>query len=121
MLQIIISPAAKFLRTIESLQCFFIYLEVFCYIKCYTGGLKQDIYLHGHNTRSKLNFDVEFYNTVLFRKSVVTMGIKLYNQIPESIKKFDDFKLFKEKLKSLLLSHSFVQLTRFSVLSKVGL
>jgi hypothetical protein len=56
---------------------------------------------------------VEFYNTVLFQKSVVNVGIKLYIQVPESIKKFDNFKLFKEELKSLLLSHFFYSVYEF--------
>jgi len=55
------------------------------------------------------------WNTVLFQKSVVNMGIKLYNQMPESIKKFDNFKLFKEELKSLLLSHSFYSVDKFFI------
>jgi hypothetical protein len=33
-----------------------------------------------------MNFHVEFCNTVLFQKSVVNVGIKLYNKVPDSIK-----------------------------------
>jgi hypothetical protein len=43
------------------------------------------------------------------------MGIKLYNQVPESIKKFDNFKFFKEELKSLLLSRSFYSVDKFFI------
>ena len=56
-----------------------------CYIKSYKGNLKQNLSIHGHNTRSKLNFCVQFCNTVLFQKSVVNVRIKLYNKVPESI------------------------------------
>jgi len=35
--------------------------------------------------KSKLNFHVEFCNTVLYQERVVNMGIKLYNKVPESI------------------------------------
>jgi len=55
-----------------------------CYLKRYKGNLEQNKFLHGHNTRSKLNFHVEFCNTVLFQNSVVNIGIKLYNKMPES-------------------------------------
>jgi len=41
------------------------------------------------------------------------MGIKLYNQVPQSIKNSDNLKLFKEELKSLLLSHSFYSVDEF--------
>ena len=88
-------------------------LEVLRYIKRYKGSLKHDVSIQSHNTQSKLTFHVELCNTVLFQNSVVNMGIKLYNKVPESIKKLDNFKLFKEKLKSLLLSHSFYSVDQF--------
>lgn len=62
-------------------------LEVLCYIKKNEGNLKQDLSIHGHNKKSQLNFQVEFCITALFYKSVVNMGIKLCNRVPESIKK----------------------------------
>ena len=61
-------------------------LEVFCYIKRYKENLEQNWSIHGHNLRSKLNFHVEFYNTVLLQKNVVNMGIKFYNKEPVSVK-----------------------------------
>jgi len=54
--------------------------------KRYKGSLKQNFSIHGHNMRSKLNFHVEFCNTLLYQESVVNMGIKPYNKVPESIK-----------------------------------
>jgi hypothetical protein len=48
--------------------------------------MKQNASSQGHNTQSKLTFHVELCNTVLFQNSVVNMGIKLYNKVPESIK-----------------------------------
>jgi len=41
------------------------------------------------------------------------MGIKLYNKVPDSVKKLDNFKIFKKELKSLLLSHFFYSVDRF--------
>ena len=77
---------------------------MFCYIKRYKGNLKQNLTIHGHNTKSKLNFHVQFCNTVLFQESVVNISTKLYNKVPE-YKKRETFKLFKKELKSVLLSH----------------
>jgi len=51
-------------------------LEVLCYTKRYKGSLKQTLFIHGYNTRRKVNLHVEFCNTVPFQKSVVNMGIK---------------------------------------------
>ena len=56
---------------------------------------------------------MEFWSTLLFQKSVVNMEINLYNKEPESLKKLDNFKLFKKDLKSLLLSHSFYSFDEF--------
>jgi len=64
------------------------------------------------NARCKLNSHVQFCDTDLFQKSVVNMGIKLHNKVPESVKKLDNFKIFKKELKSLLLSHFFYLVDR---------
>jgi hypothetical protein len=63
-------------------------LVVLCYIKQYKGNLKQNLVIHGHNTRSKLDSHTYFCNTALFQKIVVSMGIKLYNNLPDRIKKW---------------------------------
>ena len=70
-------------------------------LKRYKGNLKQNITIHGHNTRSKLNLHVQFCNTVLFQKSLVNMGYKLYNNVPESIKKLDKLRFFTKRIKIL--------------------
>jgi hypothetical protein len=62
-------------------------LEVLCYIKRYKGNLKQNLSIHGQNTRSTLYFHVEFHNTLLFQKCVVNMGIKLYKKSQKLLKK----------------------------------
>jgi len=41
--------------------------------------------------RNKPNFNVQLCNTILFQKSVVNMGIKLYNKVPQNIKNLDNF------------------------------
>jgi len=40
---------------------------------------------------------VQFCKTVLFKKSVVNMGFKLHNNVPDSIKKLDKLGLFTKK------------------------
>jgi hypothetical protein len=111
--QISASPVGKFLRIAESLVISLYILEVLDYIKRYKRSLKQNVSIQGHNTCSKLNFHVEFCNTVLFQKSEVNMGIKLHNRVLESIKNLDNFKFLKKELKSLILSHSFHSVYEF--------
>jgi len=38
-------------------------------------------------------------NTALFQKSVVNMGVKLHNGLPERTKTLHDFKSFKKEVK----------------------
>jgi hypothetical protein len=51
-----------------------------------------------NNTRRKLNLHVQYCNTVLFKKSVMNMGICLYNKVPDQIKQKYNFNSFKKGL-----------------------
>jgi len=51
--------------------------------------------------------------TALFNRSVMNMGIRLYNKLPTRIKKLDSFRDFKRKLKLFLLVHPFYSLNEF--------
>jgi hypothetical protein len=88
-------------------------LEVICFIKKYKESLEQNIHIHIHNTQRKLDLHVQYCNTVLFRKSVLNTGIRLYNKVPDHIKMRDNFKSFKRDLKSFLLQHSFYSVDEF--------
>jgi len=97
-------------------------LEVSCYMNRCKGCLKQNSSIHGHNTRSKLNFRVEFCNTLYFRKVCLIWGIKPYNKGPESTgTKWDNFKLYKKRIQ-ILTAEPFLSYTWsvFMVLSQVS-
>lgn len=57
--------------------------------------------------RRKLDLHVQFCDTVLFRKGMVNIGVRMYKKVPDNIKKTDNFKSFKTELKSFLLHHAF--------------
>jgi hypothetical protein len=40
-------------------------------------------------------------------KSVINMGILLYNKVPINIKKLEEYKPYKRELKSFLIDHAF--------------
>jgi hypothetical protein len=88
-------------------------LEVICFIKKYKEPLEDNIRVHTHNTRRKLDLHVQYCNTVLFKKSVVNMGIKLDNKVSDHIKMRDNLRFFKRDLKSFLLQHSFYSVDEF--------
>jgi hypothetical protein len=73
-----------------------------------------------YNIRRKPNLHVQYCNTVLFKKSVMNMGISFYNKVPDQIKQKDNLNSFKKGLRSFLLKHSFYsvdELMSFKVLS----
>ena len=55
----------------------------------------------------------QFYNTTLFQKSVLNMGVKLYKYLPSKIKKLDNFNRFRKEVKLALLKNSFYVLEEF--------
>jgi hypothetical protein len=48
--------------------------------------MAKNLDIHNHNMQRKLNLHVQHCNTVLFKKSVINMGIGLYNKVPDQIK-----------------------------------
>jgi hypothetical protein len=52
-------------------------------------------------------------STVLFKKSVINMGISLYNMVPDQEILWENFNLFKKDLKSFLLNHSSYSVDEF--------
>jgi hypothetical protein len=59
------------------------------------------------NTRQKYNYHLPSSNLSLYQKGVYFTGIKLFNNLPQSIKNFsNDTKQFKSALKNYLHAHS---------------
>jgi hypothetical protein len=82
-------------------------LDVICFIKKYKDFMAKNLGIHNHNTWRKQNLHIQHCNTVLFKKSVIIMGIGLYNKVPNQIKLKENFNSFKKDLKSVLLKHCF--------------
>jgi hypothetical protein len=68
-----------------------------------------------HNTRRKCDSHVPSCNTLLFKGSVMNMGIRMYNKIPTRKKQLESFRDFKQKLKLFLLDHPFYSLNEFFI------
>jgi len=63
-----------------------------------------------------MDIHIQSSNTDLYKRSVLSMGTKLYNKLPGYIKEIDVYKTFKKELKSLLLLHSFYSVKQFVAL-----
>jgi hypothetical protein len=52
-------------------------------------------------------------NTDLYTKSVINMGIQLYNRVPINVKKLEKCITYKRELKSFLTDHAFYSIEEF--------
>jgi hypothetical protein len=86
---------------------------VICFIKKYKDFMAKNVDIHNYNTWRKLNLHVKHCNTVSLKKSVINMGITLYNNVPEQIKLRKNFNSFKRDLKSFLLKYSIYSVDEF--------
>ena len=68
--------------TLASLYIF----EITCFIRKYCQSLEQNYQFHQHNTRRKLDIHVKTQKTELYKKSVINMGTRVYNNLPKSLK-----------------------------------
>jgi hypothetical protein len=84
---------------ILTVACLYI-LETVCYIKKYKDSL-ENVQFHNYNMQRKMDLHVQFCNTDLFKKSVVNMGIRLYNKVPDHIKDLEKYYFFKERVQIL--------------------
>jgi hypothetical protein len=73
--------------------------ETICYIKSNIEKTELNEEIHAHCTRHKLDLHVQFCRTTLFKNNVADVGIKLYNKLPNKIKKLEKLQEFKRKLK----------------------
>jgi hypothetical protein len=75
---------------------------------------KNNSELHEHKTRLCKNFNLPMVNLAKFDKGVYITGIKVFNQLPHSIKMLaNDERGFKSTLKRFLCHHSIYSMNEF--------
>ena len=88
-------------------------LEVLCYMKKYRGSISENLEIHEHNTRRKIDLHIQSCRTSPFQKCVINTGIKLFNHLPPELKHLHDFKPFRKKLKFLQLKKALYTLNEY--------
>jgi hypothetical protein len=64
--------------------------------------------VHNLNTRRKYDLHMPNMNLTCYQKGVYYTGIKLFNNLPPTIKNLNhDIKVFKPALKDYILTHSY--------------
>ena len=87
--------------------------EVVCCVKSNMEKMKYNKEVHDHCTCQKSDFHTQFCRTTLFKNSSAIVGIKLYNKLPNTIKRLDKIEEFKRILKYVILQHSFYSVDEY--------
>jgi len=69
--------------------------------------------LHKHKTRYTQNLLIPKAHKTIFQKGPYYMAIKVYKNLPETIKREKNFNKFKNKIKSFLLDSTFYSLNEY--------
>jgi hypothetical protein len=80
---------------ILSLPCLYI-SEAVCCIKSNMETVKYNEEVHDHCTRQKSDINIQFCRTTLLKNSSANVGIKLYNKLPNTMKRLEKIHEFKE-------------------------
>ena len=94
------------------LPCIYISEVVYC-VKSNMEKMKCNGEIHDHCTRQKLDLHTQFCRTTLLKNSGANVGIKLYNKLPNTIKRLDKIQEFKRRLKYFLLQHTFYSVDEY--------
>jgi hypothetical protein len=81
--------------------------KITCSIRKYCQSLEQNSEIHQYNIQRKLDIHVKLQKTKIYKKNVINMGSKVYNNVPKFLKEIDDYKAFKKELKLILLLQTF--------------
>jgi hypothetical protein len=73
------------------------------------------------NTRQKYNYHLPSSNLSLYQKGVYFTSIKVFNDLPQSIKNLsNDTKQFKSELKNYIHAHSFYSIDEYLSVNREG-
>ena len=101
-------------KTLKILPLPCLYISgVVCCIKLNMEKMKSNGEIHNHCTRQKLNLHIQRCRTTLLKNSTTNMGIKLYNKLPNTLKRIDKIQEFKKRLKYFLLSNVFYSVDEY--------
>jgi hypothetical protein len=71
--------------------------------------MKYNGEIHDHCTRQKLDLHTKFFRTTLLKNIGANVGTKLYNKLPNTIKRLDKIQEFKRGLKYFYCNTLFIQ------------
>uniref|UniRef100_A0A1B6HTM5 Uncharacterized protein n=1 Tax=Homalodisca liturata TaxID=320908 RepID=A0A1B6HTM5_9HEMI len=87
-------------------------VTLYCQFKC---ELVQGREVHQYETRGRNNFRTEQHRTAMFEHLPSQMGVKLINKLPGDLKRINEPKQFKSRLRHFLLSKAFYSVDEFTM------
>jgi hypothetical protein len=98
------TPCRQLFKEMNILTVVSLYiLEVVSYLRRHYQFAELNSNIHTYNTQKKTDIHIQSYKTDLYKRSVVNMGSKLYNKLPNYTKELGSYKTFRKELKSFLL------------------
>jgi len=102
------TPCRQLFKELNILTIVSLYiLEVISYLRRHHQFVELNSSVHAYNTQGKRDIHIQSYKTDLYKGSVINMGSKLYNKLPDYIKETESYKTFRKQLKSFRLRHAF--------------
>ena len=87
--------------------------KLVCCVKWNMEKMKYNGQIHDHCTHQKSHLHTQFCRTTLLKNSGANLGIKLYNKLPNTIKRLDKIQEFKRRQKYFLLQHTFYSVDEY--------
>jgi hypothetical protein len=111
------TPCRQLFKEMNILTIVSLYiLEVISCLRRHHQFVELNSNVHAYNTRRKRDIHIQSYKTDLYKRSVINMGSKLYNNFPDYIKEIESYKTFRKQLKSFLFWHAFYSVEEFVAL-----
>ncbi|KAG8291167.1 hypothetical protein J6590_067151 [Homalodisca vitripennis] len=85
---------------------------LYCRFKC-VSLRGSDV--HQYGTRGRDNFRMAQHRTTVFERLPSQVGVRLINRLPEEIKRVNNHKQFKSRLKHFLVSKAFYSVDEFAM------
>ncbi|KAG8256531.1 hypothetical protein J6590_066341 [Homalodisca vitripennis] len=85
---------------------------LYCQFKCVS---LRGIDVHQYGTRGRDNFRMAQHRTTVFELLPSQVGVRLINRLPEEIKRVNNHKQFKSRLKHFLVSKAFYSVDEFAM------
>jgi hypothetical protein len=96
----------------EDMSCLYISEAVYC-VKSNMAKMKYYEEVHDRCTCQKSDLHTQVCRTTLLKNGNANVGIKLYNKLPNTIKRSERIKEFKRRLKYFLLQHIFYSVDEY--------